>query len=483
MSHPPEIVNFGANIRFRPKQYYEPRTEDEVLDILRRHARDKIRVVAALHSWSDLLQSDDAVVCLKRFTHIETRVDDEGHTHATVGAGCRIKFLLKELGKQNLTLPAIGLITEQMIAGAIATGTHGSGNHSISHHVEEVRLAAYNHETGEPEIFTISEGDDLRAARCHLGCMGVILSVSFRCVPQYYVGEINAKYETIEEVLAHEEESPLQHFFLQPHRWGFTVQHRSLAQPLTDPMYRLDMRLYFIGFFITFDVGLHLAFKLLVSVLRSRSLTRLFHRHVVPFLLLEDKTYIGRSDQILTWEHELFRHFEIELFVPKEHLPEAAEFITEVLKVCDGATREPSEKVAALLDRIDMRDRLASLHGVFTHHYPICIRRILRDDTLISMATGDDECWYSFSFITLSRPRENFKQMADFLAESTTRLFRARLHWGKYFPLGHDHARTAYPRLDDFTTICRKYDPLGVFQNAFTEEILGLNTAEGHPGS
>jgi FAD/FMN-containing dehydrogenase len=55
-----EIVNFGGNIRFRPAHYYEPRTEEEVLDVLRRHARGRVRVAAALHSWSGLVVSDDA---------------------------------------------------------------------------------------------------------------------------------------------------------------------------------------------------------------------------------------------------------------------------------------------------------------------------------------------------------------------------------------------------------------------------------------
>jgi hypothetical protein len=176
----------------------------------------------------------------------------------------------------------------------------------------------------------------------------------------------------------------------------------------------------------------------------------------------------------------LFRHFELELFVPQEHVAAAAAFIADVLKVCDGTSREPAPEQAERLRSIGMLDDLRSLSGVFTHHYPVCVRRILRDETLISMASGDDPAWYSFSFITLQQPRDAFRQMADFLASATARLFRARLHWGKYFPLGSEHTHAAYPRLPEFIAICRRFDPHGVFQNDFTRRVLSWEPPESN---
>lgn len=472
----PEVVNFGRNVRFRPAHYYEPRSEAEVLDILRTHARGAIRAAAALHSWSDLLVSDDATVSLRHFNAIETRVDADGLTWVTAGAGCRIKDLLAALRPLGLTLPAIGLITEQFVAGAIATGTHGSGNNSLGHHVQQVRLAAYDPHSGEPRVFTIDGGPQLQAARCHLGCLGLILSVTFRARPQYYVGEINARYPAIADVLAKECEHPLQHFFLVPHDWRCLAQHRRIVPPLTRPLYRIDMWTYFVGWFLTMDVGLHLTFKLLVNLVRSRRLTRRFFRHVVPYLLLEDKIFIGRSDQVLTWEHELFRHMEIELFVPRRHVTAAAEHIRAVLTVCDGS-QELDADSSERLRNAGLLDDLLAIRGAFTHHYPICTRRVFCDDTLLSMSAGDGEDWYAFSFITLEQPRDGFRKMADYLAHSMHRLFGARPHWGKYFPLTADEVRSLYPRLPDFDAVCRSFDPRGVFQNDFTRRILG-RTAE-----
>jgi FAD/FMN-containing dehydrogenase len=467
-----EITNFGGNVRFRPAKYYEPRTEAEVLDILRAHARGQIRVAAALHSWSDLLIADDATVSLRHFSAITTRIDAEGRTWVTAGAGCRIKHLLKALRPLGLTLPAIGLITEQFVAGAIATGTHGSGNHGLGHFVQEVRLAAYDERTGEPHIFTINSGPDLQAARCHLGCLGVILSVTLKARPQYHVGEMNARYAAIDDVLAREADQPLQHFFLVPHHWGYVAQHRRIVPPVERPLYRLDMWTYLVGWFVTMDVGLHLTFKLLANVIRSPALTRLFFRRVMPYLLLEDKIFIGRSDRILTWEHELFRHMEIEMFVPRRHVAAAAEHIRAVVTVCDGsAVLDPQQ--AERLDSAGLLESLLAIRGVFTHHYPICTRRILCDDTLVSMSTGDGEDWYAFSFITLEQPRDSFQKFAEYLARSMSQLFGARPHWGKYFPLDGETVRQLYPRLSEFDAVCRRYDPHGVFQNDFTRRVLG----------
>jgi len=117
------------------------------------------------------------------------------------------------------TLPSLGLITEQSIAGAVSTGTHGSGKHSLSHYIDEVRAATYDPATGKPVIRVISDGSELRAARCSLGSLGVIVSVGFWCRPQYQIEEHFRRYNGLDEVLAAETDYPLQQFYLIPWLW------------------------------------------------------------------------------------------------------------------------------------------------------------------------------------------------------------------------------------------------------------------------
>ena len=75
--------------------------------------------------------SDDALIDMRHFNYVRVH-KEAGETYATVGGGCQIKHVLAALNKKGLTTPSVGLITEQTIAGAISTGTHGSGKHSLS---------------------------------------------------------------------------------------------------------------------------------------------------------------------------------------------------------------------------------------------------------------------------------------------------------------------------------------------------------------
>src|SRR5262247_848660 len=101
------IRNFGRNLEFSPRQVLTPASEAEVLAILRQNRGKNIRAVGRLHSWSRAIVADEVL--------LERRGDE---AWATIGGGCQIKRALAELDRQGLTLPALGLISEQTIAGA-----------------------------------------------------------------------------------------------------------------------------------------------------------------------------------------------------------------------------------------------------------------------------------------------------------------------------------------------------------------------------
>jgi FAD/FMN-containing dehydrogenase len=467
-----EIINFGGNLRFTPRCCYAPQSEGEVLEILDRHAREQIRVVGSRHAWSEGIVSTDVIIDLCRLSTVEISESAPGEIQATVGGGCQIKHLLGQLqARSGTTLPSIGLITEQTIAGAISTATHGSGKHSMSHYMEEIRTAAYDPETGRARVYVWNSGDELRAARCSLGCLGVILSVRFRCVPQYLVAEHVEQCAGIDPILAREEEYPLQQFYLVPHLWGWYVQRRRTSPDLRRSWYAGLYRLYW---FLGIDLTLHLTVKFIVSLMKSRRMARFYYRHILPPAIMKNVTIVDLSDKTLVMEHELFRHLEIEIFVSRGHLGRAAAFVQEILAAFDSRTAELSSETRQDLQRIGMENALEDLRGTYTQHYAVTFRRVLPDDTLISMTAGADEPWYAISFITYFEPRDAFLAMGTFLMRCMIRLFAARPHWGKFCPLTREEAEQLYPRLADFRTICRRVDPHGVFQNDFTRRVLGF---------
>ncbi len=464
------IQNFGRNVSFAPEVFVAPQTEAEVLQLLAQHQGKQIRVIGRLHAWSEAARGDVVVLDLRHLNNVVMEPRSDG-VWATVGAGCQIKKLLVELERQaGVTMPSLGLISEQAIAGAISTGTHGSGKNSLSHYISEVRVATYDPATGEPIIRTISDGAELQAARCSLGCLGVILSVGLWCRPQYQVEEHFQRYDKLDDVLAAEVSFPLQQFFFVPWSWDFYVQHR---REVSAPRSWLAI-LYRTYWFLVMDVGLHLFVMLFAKFWKSSSAIRFFFRRILPGAVVRNWRVVDKSQDMLIMEHELFRHIEIEVFVKRSQLAEALQFVTQLLRHFDGEGDAFSEANRQRLIVTELWDTLATNSERYTHSYPICVRKVLPDDTLMSMASSLDEPHYAISFANYARPneRQGFFQFGSSLTDTMARLFDARPHWGKWCPLNSQQAETLYPRLDEFRIICRRFDERGVFTNPWLARLL-----------
>jgi len=463
------IKNFGRNLEFHPTSVYVPRTENELLAIMAQCHGRRIRAVGRLHSWSEAPVADDVMIDLRRFDQVKVEERDGKHW-ITVGAGCQIKRLLAELDRQDAgTLPSLGLITEQTIAGAISTATHGSGRHSMSHYVEEVRVAAYDSESVEPVIRTIRAGPELHAARCSLGAMGVIVSVSFWSRIKYNIEEHFCQYATLDEVLAKEIDYPLQQFYLMPWSWSYFAQHRRETAAQIGGWFRL----YHWYFFLTFDVALHSVIVILVNVLRSSRAVRYFFRYLAPQLVVRNWIVVDKSQNMLVMEHELFCHVEIEVFVKRAFIHDAMKFVIALLQHFDGDHTALDSTTREELKSRGLLSEVEGLSGSYTHHYPICVRQVLPDETIMSMTAGMKEPSYAISCISYTRPhqRSSFFAFAEILCKTLASLFDGRPHWGKICPLSSDDALRLYPQFAQFRSICATFDPKRAFTNQWLDRL------------
>lgn len=443
------ITNFGGNVKFSPKHIYYPKTEQEVLEILNSHKNGQIRVISSLHAWSEAVVSEDVVINLKNLNQVEI-----AGNLAKVGGGCILQRCLDIIhSKTNLTIPTLGGIKRQTIAGVVSTGTHGSGKSSISHYMEEIRIAAYD-EGGEAKIYEFKSGEELKAARCAVGCMGVILSVRFKLVPMFWVKETLGHYKSLDEVLKNEDKYELQQFMLIPYLWEYFVHQRQVLskKPAAGLLMKGTIQRFYD--FLSIEYASHLLLKTILlissSTKGSSKFIIWFYQKIVP-LLIKQGTIVGNPEQGLTLHtshHYYFKHVEMELFVPRAKLKRAIEIIK---KITDQFAKD-----------------------TYTHHYPIFFRLIKKDDTLISMSEGGD-C-YSISFFTYKseKDRKYFYHYCKIMAEALNKECEARLHWGKYFPLEYKDMRNLFPKLGEFRKICQTLDPKGVFQNEFTKRVLGF---------
>jgi hypothetical protein len=482
---PDRIVNFGRNVAFVPLSLSAPRTEQEVLDRLNDARRNgqPVRAVGRLHSWSDVIDADGAVVLdMRRFRSITfSRGEDDG-VYADIEAGCTITEILDILRRHGgYTLPTYGMLGAQTIVGAIGTATHGTGRASLSHYVTGLRLAAFAPDTidprgnpvrGEARIFDCHEGERLKAARCNLGCLGVVLSVRMRVLRDYCVEERTAWFDRLEDVLA--QDFPRQQFYLVPWSWRWFAQLRrpldpdSPARPGPKAVFLRGVRLIAID--ILFNGTAKLASNW--AFLRKR-LPRLY-RHVFPLIARANIEVTDRARHLLMMRHDLYRHVEMELFVPEQHVSGAAAFVEWVLRRCGGDATTPVPVALKHVDfGCDPEVETQRLVGGYMHDQPVTFRRVLRDDTLISMTSGEDtDAWYGLSLITYRRNLTRFREMTEVVARCLSAAYGARPHWGKINPLNSKALAAHYPHLGAFFAQRNAMDPGRVFINDYTRPLL-----------
>jgi FAD/FMN-containing dehydrogenase len=179
--------NWSGSLRFEPEATFAPESERELAQLVSSAAGrgKKVRVVGAGHSSSPLVRTDDALVSLHHFKGVEATNRDA--CEATILGGTTIEELGRELHDAGLALHNTGDVDVQTLAGAIGTGTHGTGRalRNLSSILVGARLV-----TGEGRVVEVSEdsgSDLLRAMRVSLGTFGIFTRLRVKLVPAYHL--------------------------------------------------------------------------------------------------------------------------------------------------------------------------------------------------------------------------------------------------------------------------------------------------------
>ena len=186
---PNEWSNWSGSVSCRPRELLFPESEEEVVTIVSRAAAAgrTVRVAGAGHSFTPLCASDDVLLSLDRLAGIES-VDTVAR-RAWIGAGTKIHDLGEPLAEGGLALENQGDVDVQAIAGAVSTGTHGTGPTlgSLSTQLVGLRIV-----TAAGDVLDCSPDADaevFRAAQVSLGALGVITAVRLRLLPLYRLHE------------------------------------------------------------------------------------------------------------------------------------------------------------------------------------------------------------------------------------------------------------------------------------------------------
>src|SRR5215510_11139203 len=176
--------NWAHTLKFKPERFCEPEKEQQVIDIVKNalSRAGHVRTRGGGHSWSHFVVTDDTLIQLDQLK--KGLIADILNRRYTVQAGIRLKDLIHNLALDGLAMKSLGSITEKSIAGAISTGTHGTGIRlgNLSTSIVGMKLV-----TGTGDLLTIKETDTglLDAARVSVGALGIITEVTIECVPMY----------------------------------------------------------------------------------------------------------------------------------------------------------------------------------------------------------------------------------------------------------------------------------------------------------
>ena len=174
--------NWSGSVQCTPDQVISPSTVDELARLVGLYGRSgrHIRVVGAGHSFTPLVQTDDILISLEHLQGLEA-IDHEAKT-VTVLGGTQLKMLGDLLFKQGLAQENLGDIDVQSIAGAISTGTHGTGIQFGTLSTQVVGLTLVTARGDILECSSDQNPDIFKAAQVSLGMLGVIAKVKLRVV-------------------------------------------------------------------------------------------------------------------------------------------------------------------------------------------------------------------------------------------------------------------------------------------------------------
>ncbi|MGK2739662.1 D-arabinono-1,4-lactone oxidase [Tepidicaulis sp. LMO-SS28] len=427
--------NWSGWVTANPKAMLEPGCEEELADQVR-GAAAPLRAAGAGHSFTPVAQTGGTLFSLRRMSGIERT--DRQTARACIKAGTSIRALGPLLHEQGLGLLNQGDIDAQSIAGAVGTGTHGTGAglSCISGAVTGFRLV-----TATGDVLTCSEHENtalFEAGRVSLGLFGIMSAIEMQCRTAYALEETGGRM-ALEDLFANIErlrdENRHFEFFWFPHADEAYVKllHETDAAPL--PKERVAE-----GEEAPSDAPFRAACELSIHFPSKRgALQKLMAASGRPLDLAAPRR--GRAH----WSHDAFpsdrtvRFNEMEYAVPAENGPDCV--------------RE-----------VGLFMRKAGYNFLF----PLEFRFVKGDDIWLSPFEGRDSATIAV--------HQYFKQPYAALFREVEQIFRrygGRPHWGKLHTRTANELRTLYPRYDDFVKLRRELDPKGRFLTPYLETLFG----------
>ena len=425
--------NWAGNER-TGTEVVQPSSDEEVAAVLTSAAAAgrRVRPIGSGHSFTGIGRPEDLQLACSGLVEIG-EVGDDGVV--TVGAGVPLHRLNAELVRRGWSLTNLGDIDRQTVAGAIATGTHGTGA-GFGGLATQVRGLTLVTPSGQVlECDAVREPEVFSAARIGLGALGVVTSVTLQAVPAFALravegpGTLSAAIEGFDELMSSTDHVE---FYWFPHT-DVTLLKCNTRVPLAEglsplPRWRAvwDDEILANGAF----AGVVAAGRRVPALIPP--LARMSAK------ALGARTWTDHSHRVFVSRRRV-RFLEMEYAIPRS---DAAAVLAELRRV-----HEANDWRAA---------------------FPVEVRVAAADDIPLSTASGRDSAYIAAHVPAGTDPGPWFAALESIAGE-----VGGRPHWGKLHGLDAEVLRSRYPRFGDFVAVRDRLDPEGVLSNGYLDRVLG----------
>lgn len=423
--------NWCGLVDCSPLRIETPASIEEVQRVVREAAREgkRVRVVGSGHSFTDLVRTDEVLVSLDKLQGL-VEVDRD-RREATVWAGTKLWRLNELLDEQGLAMENLGDINKQSIAGAVSTGTHGTGIRYGNISSQAIGLTIV---TAGGEVLECSEEKDrelFKAAQVSLGALGIIVKIRLRLEPAYNLKYVRKRGDFGETARRIEEyRDSTRHFEFYWFPFTETVQLKFLNKT-DEPAHERPVRK-----FLSDIVLENASFGLISRACRAkpsrcRGASRLAARFV------SEGEEISRAHKVFSTSR-MVRFYEMEYGVPADRGIEALTEFKDWLEASD----------------IDV-------------HFPVEFRFVKGDDAYLSPSYRRDTAYIAVHMYRGMEYKRYFEG-----AEAIFKRYEGRPHWGKLHTRTAEELSTLYPKWGEFQRIRRELDPGELFLNSYLNGLF-----------
>ena len=409
------LTNWAGNVRFRAERVHRPATLGELQAVVA--GADRVRAVGTGHSFNRIADTPADLVSVAGLPRVLEV--DSARRCLRVSAGLRFGEVVGPLHEAGFALHNLGSLPHISLAGAVATGTHGSGvgNGTLASAVSALELV-----TADGSLRRISRADDpdrFDGSVVALGALGVVHTVEVYVQPTYDLGLVVYEGLPLETVHADLGEVLASGYSVSLF-WDWS----------SDRVGQVWRRL---------RVGEEAPQSWRGATLADGP------RHPIPGM--PGTACTEQLGAVGPW-HARLPHFRLE-FTPSSGEELQSEWFVA-----------RQDAVAALQSLQELRTQLAAVLQISE------VRAIAAEPLWLSPSAGRDTVALHFTWVA------DEQAVAPVVAavEQRLRAFTARPHWGKVSGMPAEVLRGCYERFADFEALLRDADPRGTFRNEWLDE-------------